>query len=127
MAHTPGPVKAIFVGNQTSRMTEIARLWTWAIESTRRKHNQEANARRFSAAWNAVEGISTEALEAGKLQRRLAAAEWLAASVIDLLHEAAGYDASWSVPQFLADEPAVVALKRALAEWQAANGGEHAE
>jgi hypothetical protein len=65
-----------------------------------------------------------------EIARRLAAAEWLAASVIDLLHEAAGYDASWSVPQFLADEPAVIALRRALAEWQAldeqAKGGDPA-
>jgi hypothetical protein len=50
-------------------------------------------------------------------ERRLAAAEWLAASVIDLLHVAAEYDDLWSVPQFLADEPAVIALKRALADW----------
>lgn len=49
------------------------------------------------------------------------AGEELAEKANNVLNEAKHYDNSWSVPQFLADEPTVAKLHIGLARWQELN------
>lgn len=71
--HTPGrlaanPIQPNQIATADARR-EIARA---TILSSH--HETAANARRIVACWNACEGISTEALELGAIQDRIASA-----------------------------------------------------
>lgn len=57
-------------------------------------------------------------LEQSGYERGLASAARLSEVGQQLMAEAGDYDSSWSVPQFLRNEPAVQQFRAALADWE---------
>jgi hypothetical protein len=139
MKHTPGllTIDEPF-RNEVYIVDDNGRSVAFVNHDDDERKEQAGDAARLVAAWNACAGISTEALEAGELQRHLAAAERLAEACEALSRRDLGW---WYIPPsrsyecrycfrraqereniIHADDCASAELDAALAEWQAANG-----
>lgn len=92
--HTPGLLVHHMGGGADVRAAHgraVAHTWMVCASTpktaqgyTNRQDEDRANARRIVAAWNACDGISTEALESGAVADRLEALRFAEDSVGDL-------------------------------------------